>query len=278
MNFTKMINESTIEKDILKAILPEIQICLDKSNYAYLYKKIKVTKNKVTLTLSKNIEMSSLMYHFKYDIERLGLVYKIENEQFVKDDEVTFDMLIDVDESIYFWTTYEDRLESWYQEKLAHVLNILLDAKSISYVIESVLADYILFTFTKKYSKNIEKLGYDFTISRQQSSIVMSFTDEKFVEDVRWAYSRANDSVKNKVIKTIDFDEIEDDYKSKLSFLTLKPELFYNKNKADFALKVRIDYEAFRKYIRLAFKRSDDKTKLQIIKELCKYDKRQQKR
>lgn len=218
--------------------------------------------------------MGSLMYHFKYDLQSLGLVYKIENEQYVKDDEVTFDMLIDVDETIYSWATYEERLKDWYIARLANVFKILLDVKSDADNIEPVFIDYIFPTFEQKYTKNIKKLGYPYTIKKHNPELLINFDDKKFAEDVEWAYSRADDSVKNKVLKTIDLDEIEDDFKSKFNFFSFKTALFYIKSpeSAQLVLKAKFNYEGFRKYIRLESKRRDDKTKIQIIKELCKYD------
>ena len=274
MNFSEMINESAIDNNALKALLPEIQMCLNKSDKSSYFKKLKITKNKVNLTLNKEISINTAIYFFKDIIARLGLVYEIKNNQKVSDTEISFEMEIDIDETLYYWATYEERLKDWYMARLANVFKILLDIKSDADNKESVFIDYIFPTFEQKYVKNIKKLGYPFTIEKHNPELLINFDDEKFAEDVRWAYSHNDDSVKNKVLKTIDLDEIEDDFKSKFSFFSFKTALFYIKSpeSAQLVLKAKIDYEGFRKYIRLESKRRDDKTKIQIIKELCKYD------
>lgn len=64
MNFSEMINESAIDNNVLKALLPEIQMCLNKSDKSSYFKKLKITKNKVNLTLNKEISINTAIFFF----------------------------------------------------------------------------------------------------------------------------------------------------------------------------------------------------------------------
>lgn len=57
MNFSEMINEAAIDNNALKALLPEIQMCLNKSDKSSYFKKLKITKNKVNLTYYQKIHL-----------------------------------------------------------------------------------------------------------------------------------------------------------------------------------------------------------------------------
>lgn len=57
MKFKEILNESAIDNNVLKALLPEIQTCLNKSDKSSYFKKLKITKNKVNLTLNKEIRI-----------------------------------------------------------------------------------------------------------------------------------------------------------------------------------------------------------------------------